>query len=99
MKKLKIKKIDLKALIGKSKGTMWQKAVMAALFSLAVLFTLGCAYLFFKPLAVDIKKIIDDEISSIDIIFDQKTIDGIKERQKPIENTSVTTGKNPFASF
>lgn len=99
MKKLKIKKIDLRALIGKSKGTMWQKAVLATLLSLAVLFTLGCAYLFFKPLPVDIKKIIDDEISSIDIIFDQKTIDDIKERQKPIENTGTTTGKNPFAPF
>jgi flagellar motor component MotA len=99
MKKLEIKKIDLRALLGKSKGTMWQKAVMAALLCMAVLFTLGCGYLFFKPLSADIKKIIDDEISSVDIIFDQKTIDGVKERQKPIENTGVTTGKNPFASF
>ena len=99
MKKLEIKKIDIKALLGKSRGTMWQKAVVAALLSMTVLFTFGCGYLSFKPLSADIKKIIDDEISSIDIIFDQKTIDGIKERQKPIENTGVTIGKNPFTSF
>jgi flagellar motor component MotA len=98
MKKINLK-LNLKQLTMKNRGTVWQKAILGVLLALALLFTVACGYLFFKPLSAEIKDIIDGEISAVDIIFDQKTIERVKERQKPLDNSGVTTGKNPFASF
>jgi len=98
MKKLNLK-IDFRSLSNKNKGTVWQKAVLGVLIAILALTVGACGYLFIKPLSAEIQTIIDEEISSVDIIFDQKTINGIKDRQKPADNTAVTTGKNPFAAF
>lgn len=98
MKKIDLK-LNLKLLANRNRGTVWQKSILGVLLALLVLMLGGCGFLFFKPLSTDIKNIIDEEISSVDIIFDQKTIKSIEERQKPSESIETTTGKNPFASF
>lgn len=84
---------------GKIKGTLWQKAIWAIMVVVLLLASLACVYLMFKPLSKDIKAIIDDEISSSDIIFDQKTIDSIKARQVPSVVPDTSSGKNPFSGF
>lgn len=98
MKKINLK-LNLKLLANKNRGTVWQKSILGVLLALLVLSLVGCGFLFVKPLSTDIRGIIDTEISSVDIIFDQKTIKSIEERQKPSESVEATTGKNPFASF
>lgn len=91
--------IDLNKLRKTNKGSSWQKAVLMSLIIGTVLITASYAYLIVRPLSGSIKEIIDEEISAVDITFDQKVIDSIKERQKPSETKLPTSGKNPFAGF
>lgn len=97
MKKINLKfNLNLKT---KTKGTLWQKALLGVILATLVLTLAACAYLLVRPISKEVKAIIDQEISSSDINFDQKTIDNIKARQTPSIVPETSSGKNPFASF
>jgi hypothetical protein len=91
--------LDINFFNKKNKGTLWQKGILGVNLLLALFIVLSCSYLFIKPISSEIKNIIDDEISSVDIIFDQKTIDSIEARQEPSSTKDTSVGKNPFAGF
>lgn len=97
---MKIPKITLKLnLKDKGKGSTWQKALFGVILATLILMTAATLYLIFRPISKDVREVIDQEISSSDIIFDQKTIDSIKERQTPSTIPDTSGGKNPFAPF
>jgi len=96
MKKINL---DLRKLKKHNRGSSWQKAMVISLLITTILITISYLYLAIRPISKDVKIIIDEEISAVNINLDQKIIEGIKERQKPAEIKSSTTGKNPFAGF
>jgi hypothetical protein len=88
---LKIKESNLK--------TSWSKAIFATVLVSLAIYIGFSAYLFFRPVPTNIRGIIDTEVNSTDITFDTKTIDKLKQRQNPSENTASAVGKNPFMPF
>jgi hypothetical protein len=88
---LKIKESNLK--------TSWTKAIFATLLVSLVIYLAFNGYLFFRPIPTQIREIIDTEVNSTDITFDTKTIDKLKQRQNPTENTAAPVGKNPFMPY
>lgn len=97
MKKLNLKlNFDIRA---KSRGSLWQKALLGVIVATLLLMLGTSIYLAVRPISREVKEVIDEEISSSDIIFDQKTINNIKARQLPNAVPNTTSGKNPFASF
>ena len=97
--KMKALKIDLSKLSRSGRNSSWQKAILGAIGISVVFYLLAAGYLFFKPLSTEIKDIIDQEVSSTNISFDQKTLEMLKSRQLPPANTQTTSGKNPFIPF
>jgi hypothetical protein len=89
-------KEQIRLLLVANARTNWAKGVFYALLSCFVIFTLANAYLLFRPISKDVKEIIDQEVNSSNLIFDQKTIDLIKKRQEPNTVISLPAGKNPF---
>lgn len=77
----------------------WRKSFFAAILLSVIIFVLGIGFLFIKPLEKDIKGIIDEEISSTNVIFNKKTLELLRERQAPAAQTPAAAGKNPFAPF
>jgi flagellar motor component MotA len=97
MKKLKFSlKFNFKS---RTKGSLWQKALLGVALATFGLMVILSAYLLIKPISKEVKNVIDEEISATDINFDQKTIDNIKARQVPSEIPTITSGKNPFTPF
>lgn len=96
MKKIKF---NIKKLQKQNKNFNWQRAVFGAVAISALIFGIACAYLMIKPVDNNIKAIIDEEISAVDVIFDQKIIEEIEERQIPTEKKEPSSGKNPFTPF
>lgn len=96
-----MKKIDLniKQLRMLNKNPDWQRGLLAATLLSLGIFALFLGYLLIKPINKEIKAIIDEEISSTDIIFDQKTIETLKKRQEPATLSAPAIGKNPFIPF
>lgn len=88
---LKVKESNLK--------TSWSKAVFATVLVSLAIYIGFSVYLFFRPVPTGIREIIDTEVNSTDITFDTKTIDKLKQRQNPNENTAPAVGKNPFMPF
>lgn len=101
MKKIKSKKIniDFKKLQKSSKNTNWQRGVYLALLITLAIFVIGCAYLMFRPIPSSIKEIVDEEILSTDISFNESALNDIRERQNPTQTPKPETGKNPFTPF
>jgi hypothetical protein len=93
MKKLKTPEINI------SLKADWQKSLTLALFISVLIFGVAIIYLILKPIDKSISTIIDEEISSTNIIFNQKTIDLLGERRVPEEIQVSSAGKNPFAPF
>lgn len=77
----------------------WQKSLFAAVLISVITFGLVILFLFIKPIEKSISKIIDEEISASNIIFDKKTLEMLKERQKPGTTSPASAGKNPFAPY
>lgn len=98
MKKPNIK-FDFSAFERSNRGTSWQKAVFGAILVSLAFYIAASAYLYFRPLSQDIQESIDSEVSSSNISFDQKTIEMLKLRQQPPQNTAGGSGKNPFTPF
>lgn len=101
---MKIKtKINFKESLGNLRnsnlGSSWEKGIFIAVLVSLVIFLAANVYLIFKPIPDDLRAIIDEEINSSNITFDQKTIDSLKERQNPPESETPISGKNPFAPF
>ncbi|MDD3678709.1 MAG: hypothetical protein PHT36_00430 [Patescibacteria group bacterium] len=99
MKKNLNLKIDLRKLELNAQKTDWQRGLLFSLVLIFVVFLLACGYFIIRPLPKDIKDSIDKEISSVDINFNEKTLDDIKARQNPTQLEEISTGKNPFTSF
>lgn len=89
MKKLEIK-LD---------NVNWQKSLFTVVLISVIAFAGIVAFLFVKPIEKNISKIIDEEISSTNITFDKKTLEMLRERQKPSEVSPASSRKNPFAPF
>ncbi len=96
MKKIKI---NINKLKKQNKGFNWQRAIFGAVAITTLAFSLACAYLAIKPVTPEIRAIIDEEISSVDVIFNKEIINDIEERQKPTEKKEPAPGKNPFTPF
>lgn len=96
-----IKSIDIKKLGRRitSEKSSWQKSLLVAVLVSLVVFIAASAYLFFKPLNEEIKKIVEAEISSTNINFDKKTLENIQKRYQPQSTTQPTGSKDPFALF
>lgn len=92
-------KIDLNKIKISNRNSNWQKGISGALLISLGIFFLALVYLLVRPLSKDVQNIIDTEISSIDVVFDNKTIDMVKKRQEPNQTTAPTVGKNPFIPF
>lgn len=82
-----------------NKNPDWQRGVLLAVITTLGIYFFALAYLFIKPVSSDVKGVIDREVSSIDIIFDQKTLDLLDKRQEPKNFTPPVVGKNPFVPF
>jgi hypothetical protein len=93
MKKIKE---QIRLLLVANAKTNWTKGVFFALFACFIIFALANVYLLFRPISKDVKEIIDQEVNSANLNFDQKTIDTIKKRQEPNTVITVPVGKNPF---
>jgi hypothetical protein len=91
-------KEQLKRLLTANSKTDWTKGVFWAIFICFVLFSAVNFYLLFRPLSKDMKNIIDKEVNSSNIIFDQKTIDVLKNKG-PGTQIILPGGKNPFTSL
>lgn len=97
-----MKKLNLKFnfnFLEQSKGSLWQKALMGVALATLGLMLVASVYLIFRPISKEVRTVIDEEISSTNINFDQKTLENIKARQVPSEVPASTSGKNPFTSF
>lgn len=92
-------KFDFSKLTKNNRHSSWQKAVLGAVLISVAIYLIMAGYLFFRPLSQDIQDIIDQEISSSNISFDQKTLLMLKNRQEPPANTQTESGKNPFTPF
>jgi hypothetical protein len=93
-----MKKIEeqFRLLLAANAKTNWLSGVFYALLLCFVIFLLANVYLLVRPISKDVKDIIDLEVDSSNLIFDQKTIDAIKKRQEPNAVISLPGGKNPF---
>jgi flagellar motor component MotA len=92
-------KLDLRKLEKNTQNTDWQRGLFISIVMIFIVFFFACAYLLIKPIPEEIKSRIDEEISSVDILFNEKTLEEIRSRQNPVQTESVSTGKNPFTSF
>lgn len=100
-KNLNLKNLNLKKFvkqIGREKSS-WQKGVLFAAIIVFVALLAACVQLVFKPLNQEIKGIVEEEVSSTNIIFDKKTLDDIKKRYQPQSTINPTGSKDPFAQF
>jgi flagellar motor component MotA len=99
--KLNINKINIKKLsriIGKQKSS-WHKGILLAASLSVVIFVAASAYLLFRPLNSDLKRIIEEEVKSTNIIFDKKTLEDIKKRHQPQTILESSGSKDPFSQF
>jgi len=101
MKNIQIKPINIKKLSRKitEEKSSWQRSLIVAAILSFLVFSIASAYLFFKPLNSEVKRIVEEEISSSNIIFDAKTIQGIQKRYQPQTNINNAASKDPFAQF
>lgn len=100
-KNLNLKNLNLKKFvkqIGREKSS-WQKGVLFAAIIVFVALLAACVQLVFKPLNQEIKGIVEEEVSSTNIIFDKKTLDDIKKRYQPQSTINPIGSKDPFAQF
>lgn len=97
---MKTPNIKLNINLGKVGGkSNWQRGIFWALAVALVVFVIACIYQLVKEPSKEIENLIDTEVSSINIIFDTKTIEDLKIRQQPAETVQPTVGKNPFIPF
>lgn len=89
-------KEQFKQLVASNAKSNWVKGVFYALLICFGVFVVANTYLLFRPISADVKGIIDEEVDSSNISFDQKTIDSIKKRQEPSTSILPSGGKNPF---
>lgn len=89
-------KEQIAKLISENAKTNWIKGVYWAVFACFILFLAANAYLLFRPVASEVKEIIDSDVNSSNINFDQKTLDSLKTRQGLDTPIVPPTGKNPF---
>lgn len=94
----KIKEQFRLMLVANSK-TNWTEGIFWAIIICFLLFTSANIYLMIRPLSNDVKEIIDQEVNSSNIIFDQKTIEILKSKQGPETKIILPGGKNPFISL
>lgn len=92
-------KEQFRQMLSANSKTDWTKGVFWAIFICFVLFSGVNIYLLFRPLSKDMQDIIDKEVNSSNIIFDQKTIDILKSKQGPETQIVLPGGKNPFTSL
>jgi len=92
--KIKLPKVNLGI-----KKTSWQKGIFITLLLGIVIYLVLLGYLFIKPVSPDIKSIIEKELSTTDVKFNQKTLDSLQKRQQPSAPAQPPTGKNPFIPF
>lgn len=92
--KIKLPKINLG-----TKKTSWQKGVFITLILGLTSYVVLLGYLFVKPVSPEVKSIIEKELSTSDIKFNQKTLDSLQKRQQPQAPVQPATGKNPFIPF
>jgi hypothetical protein len=92
-------KEQIAKLISTNAKSNWTKGVLWAILICFIVFVIANTYLLFRPLSNEVKGIIDGEINSSNINFDQKTIDALKTRQVPNSPTVTPGGKNPFTSL
>lgn len=92
--KIKLPKINLGI-----KTTSWQKGVFITLLLGLLVYIVLLGYLFIKPVSPEVKDIIEKELSTSDIKFNQKTLESLQKRQQPSAPGQLPTGKNPFIPF
>lgn len=99
--KSNIKIPKIKGLLGtiSAEKSMWQKGFLAVAVITVIIFSISCAYLLIRPINEDLKKIVEEEISSTNINFDKNTLDNLEKRRAPEKITAPSTGKNPFMPF
>lgn len=93
-----IKEQFAKLLTSNSK-TNWAKSVFWAILICLALFICADVYLLFRPLASDVKGIIDDEVESVNINFDEKTLEGLRQKEDLSTPINLPKGKSPFTSL
>ncbi len=79
--------------------TMWQNGLFYAVIISLVIFICAMSYIFFRPLSSDMKQIINEEINSSNVTFNEKVIEDLSKKQQPIKSSETTVGKNPFLPF
>lgn len=89
-------KEEISKLASANAKTNWTKGIVWAIFICFFLFLAADAYLLLRPLSPEVKNIIDSEVNSTNIIFDQNVLDSLKTKQGPEAPIISPTGKNPF---
>lgn len=99
--KIKLEKINFKKIGTRSdvSNFLWQKIIFWVAAIVVAIFLCASSYLIFRPLDQNIQAIIDKEIQSIKIIFDQKTLQELRSKKQPTKATENQSVKNPFLSF
>ncbi|MDD3480951.1 MAG: hypothetical protein PHW75_01850 [Patescibacteria group bacterium] len=96
MKKINI---NIKELEKLNRGANWQRGLFLTIVVSIIIFAGGCVYLFFSGIPSDLKTLIDEDISEVNVTFSESTLENVKSRQNPDKNEITPSGKNPFIPF